>query len=91
MWQVYVNPETKQIDVFTEDGHELKHLTNLTIEMDWAWNNEGANAKEGYVMLKVNGVAKIVFEPPKKNNNPVERKEIKTPPIIPVTDAELGA
>jgi hypothetical protein len=62
MWQVYINPETGNIDLFTEDGHELKHLTDLKIGQSW----NGADGKrDGFVELSFNGYAKLVFEKPK--------------------------
>jgi hypothetical protein len=64
MWKVYVNPETKQLDVFTEDGTEVTHLLNVKLTQDWT-ADERYKCRLGFVELSFTGIAELVFERPK--------------------------
>lgn len=62
MWKVFINPETKEIEVFAEDGVEIPGAVSVTIGQDWG---PGSAGRKGLVTLSFNGLAELVSERPK--------------------------
>jgi hypothetical protein len=68
MWKVYVNPATKQLDVFDEEGREVRALLNVSLSQDWGSEDSRHKYKLGFVEVSFTGLAELVFERPKKND-----------------------